>query len=561
MVVRCIVSCRMRMSQKKQRSADGNAPKFPAGETSVNVYGWYPYNSASTSFSIKADQTSNDNYCLSDLMLANKAECTRNLSSGEVTAAQLSFRHVMSKVKVVLNPTDVTVTEVKLVNVKPTVNINETNVSSLTVGEASGTASEEEGILLNNSTNSITSSSTTVQKTLCGVFPAQTITGSFLKVTANGTTITYSFSGEGKTFAQDNEYQITLNLSQQSLSEQSVSLSDWEAQGNNPVNIGSGGLRFNTTLNTDGYVTLGTIPSMQYTGSAIMPEPSVSVYISGTNVNLQKNRDFTYGYTDNTNVGSTAKVTITGMGVFSGSVSKNFTIVECTGTTLTSSLSVAKGGYICSHSKYYASYPSCGDPIARIVKTGKVEGYFEKFLAIALEDVGTTTYTWANGLTAVNTWAAAHSITIDGTTYGEVNENIRETYYDQVASDASASSNTRTSGVVQGWRMPSVTDWKYVLEGCGGKTYVDNGVNNQTEYSTGTASGSSNGSHRALLNVFCGQAWDATTAPAAIQSDLYWSSSEYSSNSSRAWYYSFYNSKWSWNGKTGDARVRAVFAY
>ena len=72
------------------------APTFPAAVNSVSVYGWYPANGGSTSFSIQGDQQSNVSYCLSDLMLANSASCTRDGNS--VTPAALAFRHVMSKV-------------------------------------------------------------------------------------------------------------------------------------------------------------------------------------------------------------------------------------------------------------------------------------------------------------------------------------------------------------------------------------------------------------------------------------------------------------------------------
>jgi len=220
-----------------------SGPTFPSGGTSVNVYGWYPYNSGNTSFTIQGDQKSDANYCLSDLMLADKAVCSRNLSTGVVTAAALSFRHVMAKVKVVLNPqSGITVSAVKLKNVLPTVNINESNVSALTVGSASGTATDV--ILLSG--GSITSSSTTTEKTLCGVFPEQTFTSDFLVVTAktstgSNTDITYSFTGAGKTFENNNEYVVNLSISPQSLEENEVSLEEWQTAGNNPVNISGGG--------------------------------------------------------------------------------------------------------------------------------------------------------------------------------------------------------------------------------------------------------------------------------------------------------------------------------
>ena len=214
------------------------APTFPVGENSVNVYGWYPY-TAANSFSIQTNQSTTTGYCLSDLMLADKVVCTRDASS--VTPAPLAFRHVMSKVKIVLTPgTGVTVTAVALKNVKPTVAIDASTVTALTVGSASGDA----GDVTLLSGGSLTSSSTAAERTLCGVFPAQTISSSFITVTAEigGTpsTITYSFDAGSKTFVSAKEYTVNISVSATQTGSPTVSLADWTgAEGT--VNIGTGG--------------------------------------------------------------------------------------------------------------------------------------------------------------------------------------------------------------------------------------------------------------------------------------------------------------------------------
>ena len=66
---------------------------------------------------------------------------------------------------------------------------------------------------------------------------------------------------------------------------------------------------------------VGDIAAQDYTGSAI--EPSVIVTVNGTV--LTKGTDYTVVYTNNTNAG-TAAMTITGIGNYQGTVSKNFTI-------------------------------------------------------------------------------------------------------------------------------------------------------------------------------------------------------------------------------------------
>ena len=64
-----------------------------------------------------------------------------------------------------------------------------------------------------------------------------------------------------------------------------------------------------------------TVAAQTYTGKALTPAPTVKL----TNTTLKKGTDYTVKYTDNTNVG-TAKVTVTGKGNYSGTVTKTFTI-------------------------------------------------------------------------------------------------------------------------------------------------------------------------------------------------------------------------------------------
>ena len=57
----------------------------------------------------------------------------------------------------------------------------------------------------------------------------------------------------------------------------------------------------------------------------------------------------------------------------------------------------------------------------------------------------------------------------------------------------------------------------------------------------------------AKINEACGNS--------ALKSSLYWSSSEYSDNSFKAWWYSFNLGTFGWRDKTVYDYVRAVFAY
>ncbi len=227
-----------RVTGSSALTVEGVAPTFPPAVNEVHVYGWYPY-TASSSFTIQSNQSSTRDYCLSDLMLANSASCTRDGNS--VTPAALAFRHVMSKVKLVLTPgTGVTITDVALKNVKPTVAIDASSVSALTLGAVSGSA----GDVTLLSSGSITSASAAAAKTLTGVFPAQTISGSFITVTAEigGTpsTITYSFDAGSKTFASGKEYTANIAVDATQTGSPTMSLDAW-AGSEGTVNIGAGG--------------------------------------------------------------------------------------------------------------------------------------------------------------------------------------------------------------------------------------------------------------------------------------------------------------------------------
>jgi len=69
--------------------------------------------------------------------------------------------------------------------------------------------------------------------------------------------------------------------------------------------------------------SVANIANTNYTGSAICPEPTVTV----GGLTLVKGTDFTYAYADNTAAGSNAICIVTGKGNYTGIVRKFFTIV------------------------------------------------------------------------------------------------------------------------------------------------------------------------------------------------------------------------------------------
>ena len=192
---------------------------------------------------------------------------------------------------------------------------------------------------------------------------------------------------------------------------------------------------------------------------------------------------------------------------------------------------------------------------------------------MALNDAADDRKTWADSLTAGGTYAGSHTITIDGTAY---NTNAAGSVsYDKVADNHETSSATATA-LKQGWRLPSVTDWRYIFYGLGTiksgltliarnkNTYSLNarptvplgeadpaGVDNGMEYHTGNN-----------VTLLCDKLNSfGLGLNSSHEGGDYCSSSEVSSNTDSAWYYDFNTGKFAYNKKTNTHSVRAVFAY
>ena len=210
---------------------------------------------------------------------------------------------------------------------------------------------------------------------------------------------------------------------------------------------------------------------------------------------------------------------------------------------------------------------------AVIAYVGKVPNYFDNFLAIALTDVDGSKHKWADALTKAGTYAAAHAITIGGTTYDT--STTGNTYYDIVASNQSTTSATATAKQT-GWRLPSVTDWRYIFDGIG---RIKNGVTLTAKSKDGNTTYSSNATPTDPLGVENGMYYykdndavgnstllakiNEACGNTALQSDdFYWSSSWYSDlYGGYAWDYLFLNGQFWNNHKSNIYYVRVVFAY
>ena len=178
---------------------------------------------------------------------------------------------------------------------------------------------------------------------------------------------------------------------------------------------------------------------------------------------------------------------------------------------------------------------------AVIAYVGSVPHYFDDFIAIALIDADDETQSWSDALYKVGTYAAAHPVTIGTTTYKTCA--IGNSYYDVF--DSGETSNSRTSAVVKGWRLPSVTDWRYIFYGlCNSPSPTEPAaITEHDNYGNG-------GTLLTAINTACGND--------ILKNVGYWTSSE-TNGSGYYWVYTFSSSEF--ESREDMFYVRAVFAY
>lgn len=201
-----------------------------------------------------------------------------------------------------------------------------------------------------------------------------------------------------------------------------------------------------------------------------------------------------------------------------------------------------------------------------IAYVGKVPGYFDNFLAMAMHDTnadgeeGSVELTWTDALNAVGNYAGSHPIVIDNTTYATSSHG--SSAYDRVEYHIKVHdtdpepdtypTNTATGDARQGWRLPTVTDWRYVFEGlCGSPSATDPvGITqDRGPYAENTAT------FYSTLN---------SKARNMVESGCYWTGSD--QTDTYAWYFDFNQESTGVKGfssltKTHYYYVRPVFAY
>ena len=220
-----------------------------------------------------------------------------------------------------------------------------------------------------------------------------------------------------------------------------------------------------------------------------------------------------------------------------------------------------KGWYVDQYAHVTKTYDasSCYAVVAYV---GKVDHYFDRFIAIGLTNAkkdgtsGSEEMNWSNALTAAYNYDDKHHVY-------QISSTQSTNAYDKVSDDTDVSSLTATGDAQKGWRLPSVTDWRYIIEGLAGVSATNPvGIiapmaDSKIQFPE-TLLGTLNTYNLNLENVY------------------YWSSSEVNTNANCAWYFlpnnrqtsgdpvvrrGFHYSNGGIRTKESNSYVRPVFAY
>ena len=199
-------------------TAPATPPFYPIDNTNVDIVAYSPSLATST-FTVRSDQTTDDGYLASDLIFASKSNQAKTTA-----AVPLQFEHKMAKVRVTVTAGSgvSTISDVTLNNVYPTVSFNE---STGVVSSAEGTKTNIKLVKDNEAATAVGAAA----------FPAQTIEETLLTVVTNLGTATYAV--DSKTFTAGNVYVMNIRVKQTDINT-TTTITEWVD--NRTVNIGSG---------------------------------------------------------------------------------------------------------------------------------------------------------------------------------------------------------------------------------------------------------------------------------------------------------------------------------
>lgn len=285
--------------QSVNLTAPATPPYYPPGaSTTVEAYAYYP-STASTSFSVASDQTSNANYKASDLMYADNRTVTKGSTDGH---DHLAMAHQMAQLAITAQAqagSGISITGVEvLAKTDVTFDPDPSALARVTTTGNTNTI-----IALNGAGTGFV------------LIPPQIINGVVIKViTGAGTSdliATYAFTGTGY-FESGNSYAIDLTVSADQLGF-TTSINNWNGVGS--VNV-----------TPAGNLTISAIMAQEYTGTALTPSFTVKKGDEVVDPSL-----YNVTWVNNVNAGK-AYIIVAGKGTLEGAVGMaSFTITPANG--------------------------------------------------------------------------------------------------------------------------------------------------------------------------------------------------------------------------------------
>lgn len=204
-------------------------PFTDLGDRQLDVIALHPSKDASSNlitmststFQVQSDQTSDENYRKSDLMLAH------NYCNNTSNPINLEFEHFLSKITIILlGSEDYTIEELKTkitdvdVHAKLNANVSIDWENIEVTGTSIGTS-----VSLNGSNDKLCSTGVSC------IIPPQTVTGDFITIYDNdGKFFTYEAPAEGFTFAPKHEYVFKLKLYKTDVLLEQATINGWTTE-------------------------------------------------------------------------------------------------------------------------------------------------------------------------------------------------------------------------------------------------------------------------------------------------------------------------------------------
>ena len=327
---------------------------YPAGGASIDIVAYSPANAndgTSETFTVSADQSSDDAYIASDLLWA-KAE-NKNSASG---AVNIAFAHKMAKIIVNVTAGNgiSTIQSITLKNIKRQCTFDYASGAVSDVAEVSGATDV-----------AVTTGGTTASSMGAACIPAQDLIGDFIEITTDKGTATYRLSS-AKPVSAGNYYTINLTLNLAAVGTTNT-IEAWSDYGS--VNI----------LPTGGGWTVSVSGTYTYTGSAIVPA-AADITVKDISDNIVSSSDYGVYCDNNINAGE-ARIIVYGINSHAGyAATGTYTIGKKAGTIEYATTNISKrygdAAFINTLTKNgdgTVAYTSSNESVATVDSDGKVK--------------------------------------------------------------------------------------------------------------------------------------------------------------------------------------------